>query len=821
MTYKKILHSLPWAVKSLGALGILLSCSAASLTAEDSVPVVEIRKTVTPPTIDGIFSEEEWQGASKIGPFVLNNNGAPSDNQTVAYLSYDDQALYLLFWCDEPDMKNLKSDKMDRHDGPVWNNDSVEILLRPDTASSDFMHFILDSEGQKYDALGSDSFGYNPTYQVGVNRYEDHWILEVAIPFSSLSGTAPGPGSEWQGDFFLTRHTEPSQNAWSATGGQYGGSFKKFGFLVFDSVKTALTNMAEQRAQASTEFQGKIPENINGILDAFDQVLAKIQSMDETVILEEYASLRKEITDLREDYQQAAFTAKWSSAGLPVAIQPAETFSDHSMERSAADAPTELTATFLKGETREFAWNLTNISDTEQVLQANFRYAEPDDYFRQGLPGFKIEHFTAYPIATIDGTQVYDLMAKNSSGTIRIAPGSTVQMVMSVEATENAPAETKGHLLFRPVNGAKWAPFDLPVTFTVIDQQLITPEVPFMTFAFDRVIFPLFAERPDFVEEHYNALVKYGFNTTQLCGLTQCPRPKTDADGNFTEELDFSQLDTILDKTAGKFDQYYLHLAIFEKLTFRTDLFGIPFDSPGYEKAFKAWLKAIMDRIEAHGIDKKQVFINVYDESTSDAAYTMEKWVKEIDPEYVTLLDTLVQDMDVVRKFNQYNDVWMPHARTLNEPVMKEFHQYAAEQGRAMMTYYYSTGSAEKTKPPFSEYIAKFWICYDRNLTGLAYWAGGQYYGDAFYRANSPGYDTSLFYPTENDVHPSRRAMAWRRGLADYHLLKLAEHKLQEQNQVEALNSLRDDVRSVIANTNDLEAVEQVREKCRQIIAGN
>ena len=63
--------------------------------------------------------------------------------------------------------------------------------------------------------------------------------------------------------------------------------------------------------------------------------------------------------------------------------------------------------------------------------------------------------------------------------------------------------------------------------------------------------------------------------------------------------------------------------------------------------------------------------------------------------------------------------------------------------------------------------------------------------------------------------------MAWRRGLADYHLLKLAEHKLQEQNQVEALNSLRGDVRSGIDNTNDLEAVEQVREKCRQIIAGN
>lgn len=69
----------------------------------EPVPVVRVPRATTPPTIDGYLVESEWLGAVSTGPFVDNMTGAQADGGTVAYLLWDDDALYVAFEAQDND----------------------------------------------------------------------------------------------------------------------------------------------------------------------------------------------------------------------------------------------------------------------------------------------------------------------------------------------------------------------------------------------------------------------------------------------------------------------------------------------------------------------------------------------------------------------------------------------------------------------------------------------------------------------------------------------------------------------------------------------
>ena len=137
------------------------------------------------------------------------------------------------------------------------------------------------------------------------------------------------------------------------------------------------------------------------------------------------------------------------------------------------------------------------------------------------------------------------------------------------------------------------------------------------------------------------------------------------------------------------------------------------------------------------------------------------------------------------------------------------------------MAYYYSTGGNEKCKPPYGDYVLKFWSCFDFGLRGLGFWAAGQYYGDPYYRKmNKKAYDTALVYPDENGVTLSRRLLAWKRGIQDYYMLKMTEAKLKSKGDTAAIEKFRKNVKLVIEYPNELKYAEDMRQYCRELLAG-
>ncbi len=84
------------------------------------------------PTIDGILDDAVWKQVSALQafvPYVLNKPETVKAS-TLAWLSYDDENLYVAVYCTEPSMDalNVVGTKQDRD---VWLGDSVDLFLTP------------------------------------------------------------------------------------------------------------------------------------------------------------------------------------------------------------------------------------------------------------------------------------------------------------------------------------------------------------------------------------------------------------------------------------------------------------------------------------------------------------------------------------------------------------------------------------------------------------------------------------------------------------------------------------------------------------------
>jgi len=116
-------------------------------------------------------------------------------------------------------------------------------------------------------------------------------------------------------------------------------------------------------------------------------------------------------------------------------------------------------------------------------------------------------------------------------------------------------------------------------------------------------------------------------------------------------------------------------------------------------------------------------------------------------------------------------------------------------------------------------YLAKFWWAYANKIGGIGYWAQ-QYYGDPWYRANWPtAYDTSLIYPTEGGIIPSRRWQAWRRGWQDHCLLTLTRQYLNQAGDQKQRATLDNLIKTAVEYPGNPFQTENVRTWCKDNLA--
>ena len=142
--------------------------------------VIFAKRTNTVPKIDGIL-DSVWKKAAVVKLREYKKQTAPQKTTTVRIMN-DKRNLYLFYSCNEPQMRSLKK-KVVQRDGQVWNDDCVEFVVSPQ--KNDLRHIIISSGNVVYDAKNGGK-QWEPSFKHAVKHNPNSWCVEMAIPLEEI-----------------------------------------------------------------------------------------------------------------------------------------------------------------------------------------------------------------------------------------------------------------------------------------------------------------------------------------------------------------------------------------------------------------------------------------------------------------------------------------------------------------------------------------------------------------------------------------------------------------------------------------------------------
>ena len=155
----------------------------------------------SPIKIDGVLDDKDWKNADIITNFKNNSNvGVLAEQQTFARVVYEPEYFYFAAEMVEPAMDKVYN-TITKRDGPVWEDNTLELFLTHPDLGGTFFHFIFNTDGVFYDRKvypgekGDSSF--NSSLQVKTRRLADRWVLEAKIPTAEL-GEKCFTGQSWK-----------------------------------------------------------------------------------------------------------------------------------------------------------------------------------------------------------------------------------------------------------------------------------------------------------------------------------------------------------------------------------------------------------------------------------------------------------------------------------------------------------------------------------------------------------------------------------------------------------------------------------------------
>ena len=206
-------------------------------------PAMIVERAPGPLTIDGQM-DAAWKKADPVEfVFPWNDVAAEGAQSTKARVLWDDANLYLLYECVDP---YLDSEVLD-HDGPVYNEDAVEIFATPNPDNvTAYFGYEMNIHGTflAYMAFEWEAEGIQiaTTHDGTLNDHSDTdrgWILEMAIPFENfrhLGGTLPPKeGDVWRWNLNRTKGYDGQFSIWSDTGTDQANFHisDRFGYATF------------------------------------------------------------------------------------------------------------------------------------------------------------------------------------------------------------------------------------------------------------------------------------------------------------------------------------------------------------------------------------------------------------------------------------------------------------------------------------------------------------------------------------------------------------------------------------------------------------
>ena len=215
-------HTWPMTQAELAALRKTDRTTREAWFANLELPRYEARRRNGTINVDAVLAEEAWNKARLI---TLRGGalGGEVQYETRVRMLWDDEAIYLAFECDDPDVHN----PLTKHDGPLWKHDLVELFIDVNGNGSDYMELHVAPGGATADAIWGDfrkttdwftdplwkrfeggtahkawsPKGITSAVKVNgtLNKPDDTdrgYLVEWRIPYSAMANLVPDPQKE-------------------------------------------------------------------------------------------------------------------------------------------------------------------------------------------------------------------------------------------------------------------------------------------------------------------------------------------------------------------------------------------------------------------------------------------------------------------------------------------------------------------------------------------------------------------------------------------------------------------------------------------------
>ena len=245
-----------------------------SLYSQDTTYQIQILKTDVMMKIDGELDEVAWNESDVALDFWEKwpkDDNHPK-NKTEVRITYDDTFLYVGAICYDSGKHIIQSLKRDTR---YWDSDGFAVILDPIGQRINGYVFGVSPQNVQSETLigtngGFGDFTWDTKWLSTVKRHDDKWVVEIAIPFRSLSFKENR--KEWGINFMRNDIKNNMYHTWTQIPVQlYGNDLAYVGKLVWDNPpkkKSGSIQVLPYVTTTAEQVDGKTTVNVSSGLDS-------------------------------------------------------------------------------------------------------------------------------------------------------------------------------------------------------------------------------------------------------------------------------------------------------------------------------------------------------------------------------------------------------------------------------------------------------------------------------------------------------------------------------------------------------------------------
>lgn len=246
-----------------------------------------IRRAARPIALDGILNESDWKKADSVGNFrqFFPYDTASAEAKTTVRVLFDDNFLYVGAVCYQPRQYVITSLK---RDFPRGQSDLFSINIDPFRDKLNGFNFAVSPYGVQREGLITNGQNYTTDWDnkwhVRVANTDDHYTVEIAIPFRTLRYKKLDGPNHWLINFVRSDISRNEISAWAPIPRNFNGQSLAFsGQLIWSEPPPRpganISLIPYTLAETGRDFQSEVPAR-QGINAGFDAKVAITPSLN-------------------------------------------------------------------------------------------------------------------------------------------------------------------------------------------------------------------------------------------------------------------------------------------------------------------------------------------------------------------------------------------------------------------------------------------------------------------------------------------------------------------------------------------------------------